>query len=316
LKINKIHVGSDGRTHARLREYRTKTGRNAPSSAEFIFGPAKWFRSLIRPRPGRVIVYADWSAQEVGIAAALSGDLRAMADYETGDPYLAFAKQAGLAPHRATKTSHKPERDQCKAAVLGIAYGLGADGLAAMLAAPVERARQLQDAHRRAYPVLHTWLERTVDVASLRGYIETVFGWRLHLEGETKQNTLLNFPMQGNGAEMMRLACIAATETGLTICAPVHDALLLETSEAELDDDLAQLLEIMERTSRAVLDGFTIRAEAERIVHYPARYSDPRGAEMFIRVERLLEQASEAGGGTTKILKTVKNQSLTNTIID
>ena len=54
--------------------FRSRTGRNQPSNAKFIFGPGKWMRGLIKPPQGKVLAYIDWSAQEVAIAAALSGD--------------------------------------------------------------------------------------------------------------------------------------------------------------------------------------------------------------------------------------------------
>jgi len=56
----------------------------------------------------------------------------------------------------------------------------------------------------------------------------TVFGWTIHTGAKVNPRSLRNFPMQGNGAEMLRLACCFATEQGIRVCAPVHDALLIE----------------------------------------------------------------------------------------
>jgi DNA polymerase I len=69
---------------------------------------------LIQPPPGHAIAYIDWAQQEFGIAAALSRDPLMMDAYRSGDPYLAFAKQAGAAPPDATKATHKTIRDQFK----------------------------------------------------------------------------------------------------------------------------------------------------------------------------------------------------------
>jgi hypothetical protein len=69
----------------------------------------------------------DYTQQEFGIAAALSGDPNMMAAYRTGDAYLGFAKQAGAVPEGATKESHGPIRDQFKQCVLGVQYGLSGD---------------------------------------------------------------------------------------------------------------------------------------------------------------------------------------------
>jgi DNA polymerase I len=81
------------------------------------------------PPPGCGVAYVDWSQQEFGIAAALSGDPMMMEAYRSGDPYLAFAKQAGAVPHDATKASHNTEREQYKACVLAVQYGMGEAGL-------------------------------------------------------------------------------------------------------------------------------------------------------------------------------------------
>ena len=72
------------------------------------------------------LAYVDFSSQEMGIAAALSGDPALLEAYRSGDVYLSFAKQAGLAPADATKASHGEVRDRCKAVVLGTLYGMGA----------------------------------------------------------------------------------------------------------------------------------------------------------------------------------------------
>jgi len=65
---------------------------------------------LIKPPPGHGVAYIDWQQQEFGIAAALSGDPLMMDAYRSGDPYLAFAKQAGATPADATKATHKAIR--------------------------------------------------------------------------------------------------------------------------------------------------------------------------------------------------------------
>src|SRR5262249_13114424 len=109
LRLNDLAVGKDGHNRTILSAFRSKTGRNQPSNSKFIFGPAVWLRSLIKPPPGHGVAYVDWSQQEFGIAAALSGDATMQAAYLSGDPYLAFAKQAAAVPEDATKTTHSPK---------------------------------------------------------------------------------------------------------------------------------------------------------------------------------------------------------------
>ena len=75
LRLNDLAVGKDGRNRTILSAFRSKTGRNQPSNTKYIFGPSVWLRGLIKPPPGHGVAYIDWSQQEFGIAAALSGDL-------------------------------------------------------------------------------------------------------------------------------------------------------------------------------------------------------------------------------------------------
>ena len=114
MKDFKLAVGPDGRNRASLHAFNTATGRNSPSNAESIFGPSSWLRSLIKPAEGRAIAYIDYSAQEIAIAAALSGDPELLKAIESNDPYLMFAHRAGLVPDGATKQTHKRERDNAR----------------------------------------------------------------------------------------------------------------------------------------------------------------------------------------------------------
>jgi DNA polymerase-1 len=120
MKLNNLAVGSDGRNRTMLSPFGTVTARNAPSTTKFIFGPSVWLRGLIKPTEGYGLAYIDWSQQEFGGAAALSRDVNMKAAYASGDPYLAFAKQAGAVPPDGTKESHEKERDLFKTCVLGV----------------------------------------------------------------------------------------------------------------------------------------------------------------------------------------------------
>jgi hypothetical protein len=287
LRLHELSVGADGRNRCLLSPVRTRTGRNAPSNSRFIFGAAAWLRSLIRPTLGRGLAYIDWSAQEIGIAAALSGDPLLMDGYQSGDPYLSFGKQAGVLPADATKQSHKPERERLKAVVLGTNYGMGPEALAAQVGTSIIEARQLLALHRATYRTFWRWAEENVARADLNGVIKTVYGWPMHTGPEWNPRAALNFPMQANGAEMMRIAAMLATEAGITVCAPIHDAFLIEADLAELESAVAEMQEIMAEASRKVLNGFEIRTDVE-IIRYPDRYMDERGTQMWrIAIEQL-----------------------------
>jgi hypothetical protein len=151
LRLSDLQVGQDGRNRAILSVFRARTGRNQPGSTKYIFGPSVWLRSLIKPPAGYGVAYIDWSQQEFGIAAALSGDTAMMAAYESGDPYLEFAKQAGAVPADATKATHGPKRELFKQCVLAVQYGMEYESLAGRIGQPTIVARDLLRAHRETY---------------------------------------------------------------------------------------------------------------------------------------------------------------------
>jgi len=288
LRLSNLAIGSDDRNRCLLSPFRSRTGRNQPSNSKFIFGPSVWLRSLIKPKPNTGIAYIDWSQQEFGIAAALSNDLKMMEAYRSGDPYLAFAKQAGAVPEHATKSSHKAQRDQFKACVLAVQYGMGPDSLAARINQPIAKAKQLLQLHRETYRTFWAWSDAAVDYAMLHNKLWTVFGWTIHTDNNPNPRFLRNFLMQGNGAEMLRLACCMLIESGIKVCAPIHDAVLIESSLDSLDNDIKKAQQLMEEASAAILNGFTLRSDVE-VVRSPNRYLDERGKNMWEKVSEILE---------------------------
>jgi hypothetical protein len=293
LRLNDLAVGQDNRNRCILSVFRARSSRNAPSNSRFIFGPSVWLRGLIKPPPGFGLAYIDWSQQEFGIAAALSGDHAMQDAYISRDPYLAFAKQAGAVPEGATKETHGPTRELFKQCVLAVLYGMEAESLATRIGQPPVVARDLLRAHRETYSRFWQWSDAAVDHAMLYGRLHTVFGWYIHVDENPNPRSLRNFPMQANGAEMLRLACCLATERGIEVCAPVHDAVLICAPLDRLEDDIAGMRTAMAEASKFVLAGFELRTDAKSI-RYPDRYQDPRGTEMWNRVVELITRRTTA----------------------
>ena len=287
LRLTGLEVGADGRNRCLLSPFRAVTGRNQPSNTKFIFGPARWMRGLIRPPEGWGVAYVDFASQEIAVAAALSGDEKMAAGYAAGDPYLAFAKAARLVPADATKASHKGMRERCKIIVLGVGYGMEANTLAARAGIRPCDARELLRLHRESYRPFWKWSDATVDAGLLTGTMTSVFGWQRRVGAEPNPRSLRNWPVQSAAAAMMQIAAVAATEAGLEVCAPVHDAFLIAAPLERLDNDVATIRALMSRAGRAVTGGLEVRTDAE-IVRWPDRFMDARGAEMWNRVTGML----------------------------
>jgi DNA polymerase I len=247
----------------------TKTGRNQPSGRDKIFLPAlpAWVHGLIAPQPGWGVVELDYSAQEVGIMAALSGDPAMIADYQSGDPYLQFGKRARLMPPDAGKNNEL--RNSCKVVVLGMNYGMTPYGITARTGKSLLWARDVHARHRLAYPVFTKWLADVVAQAKFDRTICSPFGWPLAVGGDTATRTIMNFPAQASGGDMMRIAAIAATESGIAVCAPIHDAFWIAARLGELETTTRHMTDIMQRAGTAVTNGLPIRIETAATVRSP-----------------------------------------------
>ena len=162
--------------------FKSKTSRTQPKASQWIFSPAVWLRFLIKPEPGMAIAYIDYSSMEFLIAASLSdghcGPTNNMLDmYESGDPYLAFAKRVGAVPGAATKKSHEGIRDRYKVMLLATQYGMSSETLAARLGISTFEAHEMLSQHRELFAQYWRWSDDWVQHALQTGVMRTAFGW-------------------------------------------------------------------------------------------------------------------------------------------
>jgi hypothetical protein len=101
---------------------------------------------------------------------------------------------------------------------------------------------------------------------------------------------------------MLRLACCLITERDIELLAPVHDAVMVCAPLERLEHDIAATQAAMAEASRIVLSGFELRSEA-KVVRYPNRYSDARGAKMWETVNRILIEAESRKGSDERQLR-------------
>lgn len=205
MRLSSLTVGTDGFNRCLLSPFGARSGRNTPSNSKFVYGPAVWMRGLIRPPPGHGLAYIDWRAQEIALAAALFGDERMVAAYLTGDVYLGFAKDAGLAPPDATAETHSEVRELCKTLVFLLNYGGGDELLAERLGVSRGRAVELKALHQATYAAFWHGSDATTASAYANRFICSTFGWPLRVTPADRPQSIINYPMQSNGAEMMRI---------------------------------------------------------------------------------------------------------------
>jgi hypothetical protein len=291
LKLIDLEVGRDGRNRVYFAPFATKTSRNAPTNSGFVYGPFKGLRNLIKPPRGRALAICDWAAQEFGAAAALSGDAAMWEAYATGDPHLATAKWFGLAPPDATKASHSEVREMTKALNFGVLYGMTSHGLSVRANISLLTAEDLITQHRGRFPQFWRWANRNVDKAMLGYPLVTRGGWPLcypPMSGaEARARTAQNYLVQANCAEAMRYVAIRATEIGILVCCPIHDAFLIEAPIEDIYDAEATMCRIMGDVTEIVFGaGYRIEvhprpSDKPKIYTWPNCYLEKVGSELF-----------------------------------
>jgi hypothetical protein len=284
-----IACDPDGRNRILFGAYGAITSRNTPGSDDrgtYIFAPAKWTRFLIKPPEGWALAYIDWSCQEYGIGAILSGDQNMLRSYEAGDPYMEFSILAGAAPSGATKTTHSAERKLYKSATLAIGYGQTVWGFAQKTWVSKPVADRVFKDYMRLYSRYVAWREKQVDNYGISLKLSTKLGWTLHHGERVKPNTLLNFTAQATGAEMLRLAVIEMMNRGVQVCCPIHDAVLIQAPVTEIERAVVEAQASMD--AALLLEGYVLRNEVD-VFRYPERFFDKDGAETWGKVSAIVE---------------------------
>jgi hypothetical protein len=270
-------IGSDGYARCPLKPFATWTSRNQPSGRDRIFIPAlpQWLHGVIKPPLGWACAEIDWATQEVAIMAALSGDPNMIADYLRGDCHSEFAIRAGLITDE-TESEYRTiiRNKQAKPVVLGSNYGMTPYGIQRKTKRSWAWSKHIHRQHREIYPVFHAWLDDVVTEARFGQHIESVFGWPSFVSRDISMRSLMNFPAQSGGADMMRHAAIMATEAGLAINCPVHDSFRLMAPIEDLPRTLRDMEEIMRVAGAAVTGSFEVPAEVKSTVIYPQHQGD------------------------------------------
>jgi DNA polymerase I-like protein with 3'-5' exonuclease and polymerase domains len=283
-------VVRESRNYFGILPFKAETSRNA--TAGCLFQAPVSLRGLIQALPGTALIYADYCQREYYIAARLANDQEMLRLYAEGDPYVAFGVMAGLMPATATKKSHPLEREIAKTVSLAVLYGQWIFSMAQKLNISVNRAEDLLAAHQQRFPQVWRWSDERVRNGYLQRRTDTAWGWYLAVNSQTKRQTLRNFPVQGTGADIMRLAHILLFEGGIRVCAPVHDAFLIECPEAELNETTAEVCRLMTLAGRYVLGNSSILRADARVLRHPERLTEKRGEAMWTRIVETVTRLS------------------------
>jgi DNA polymerase I-like protein with 3'-5' exonuclease and polymerase domains len=187
---------------------------------------------------------------------------------------------AGAVPEGATPQTHPAERAIYKVCMLAVQYGMGAKALADQLGDITLNAKRLLQAHRDTFSQYWRWSERVQNEGFGAGKLQTRFGWQRNVAATDRPASVRNFPVQGNGAEMLRLALMQMERVGIHVIAPIHDAVLIEAEAEDIHTAVAAAQEAMRWASEQILPGFPLQSDV-KIVSWPNRYMDEERGTAF-----------------------------------
>ena len=267
-KLPQMINPATGRIHTSYHQAVTATGRLSSSDPNLQNIPIrteegrKVRQAFVAPK-GYQLIAADYSQIELRIMAHLSDDAGLLDAFAQGlDIHKATAAEVfGVTLEEVTSD----QRRSAKAINFGLIYGMSSFGLAKQLGISRKSAQEYIDLYFDRYPGVLHYMDRTKESAKEKGYVETLFGRRLYLpeinarngmRRQAAERTAINAPMQGTAADIIKKAManvdqwLSESELDARMIMQVHDELILEVSEEQLETVKAGLVEKMAQAAK------------------------------------------------------------------
>ena len=264
-KLPKMINPETGRVHTSYHQAVTATGRLSSTDPNLQNIPirnqeGRRIRQAFIAPSGWKIMAVDYSQIELRIMAHLSDDTALLEAFQQGkDIHAATAAEIlGIGIEQVTSE----ERRRAKAVNFGLIYGMSAFGLAKQLGIPRFEAQHYMDKYFERYPGVMQYMEETRSTAAEQGYVETLFGRRLHLPEIKSRNGMrrkaaeraaINAPMQGTAADIIKKAMLLVDnwietegQGRVKLLMQVHDELVFEVEESALSEIESKVQELME----------------------------------------------------------------------
>ncbi|MFM2641133.1 DNA polymerase I [Vibrio chagasii] len=270
-KLPKMINAETGRVHTSYHQAVTATGRLSSTDPNLQNIPirneeGRRIRQAFVAQHGWKVLAVDYSQIELRIMAHLSGDKALLEAFQQGKDIHAATAAEIIGVNIEDVTSE--QRRRAKAVNFGLIYGMSAFGLAKQLGIPRGEAQHYMDTYFERYPGVMQYMEDTRSAASEQGFVETIYGRRLHLPEIQSRNGMrrkaaeraaINAPMQGTAADIIKKAMLLVDEWiqaegdgRVKLLMQVHDELVFEVEESSLAEIESKVQELME--SAADLD--------------------------------------------------------------
>ncbi|CAH6915260.1 DNA polymerase I [Vibrio chagasii] len=264
-KLPKMINAETGRVHTSYHQAVTATGRLSSTDPNLQNIPirneeGRRIRQAFVAQHGWKILAVDYSQIELRIMAHLSGDKALLEAFQQGKDIHAATAAEIIGVNIEDVTSE--QRRRAKAVNFGLIYGMSAFGLAKQLGIPRGEAQHYIDTYFERYPGVMQYMEDTRSAASEQGFVETIYGRRLHLPEIQSRNGMrrkaaeraaINAPMQGTAADIIKKAMLLVDEWiqaegdgRVKLLMQVHDELVFEVEESSLAEIESKVQELME----------------------------------------------------------------------
>lgn len=292
-------VGSDGRVRPYMNIYGAQSSRSQPAASGFMFLKPAWMRSLVEPTNGKYIAGVDYGQQEFFLSGLESNDKNMIAAYLSGDPYLYGAKLAGAIPKDGRREDFKIERDLFKNTYLGILYGMTKYGLSIKLTGDLGRpfseaeAQHQIDIFEESYPYYMEWKRNLLESYEEGEGIRLPCGWMIGADNDNPRS-VLNVPIQGFGASIMRKAVDIAVSRGCKVILTLHDAIYIEDDIGN-EEKIGILMDSMREAFQFYFIGKPTYKTAEAIKLDPFAWSPDfeRDSEIILINKRIVVPVSD-----------------------
>jgi DNA polymerase I len=251
-----------GRVHTSFNQSITATGRLSSSDPNLQNIPIRTplgreIRKAFIAEQGFKLLGLDYSQIELRLAAHLSEDKKMIEAFQNGlDIHAATAAEINKIP---LKEVTPQMRREAKATNFGILYGQGPQGLSRTADIPYAQAREFIEKYFESFSEIKKYVENSIKSAREKGYAETIFGRRRYLPEinssvmmikKTAERMAINTPLQGSNADIIKIAMIKiakeAVSGNIKMISQVHDELLFEVKESEIEAAAQKIKVIME----------------------------------------------------------------------
>jgi len=267
-------VGEDGRVHTTYSQVAVSTGRlasfnpnlqNIPVTSEY----GVKIKSCFVAAKGKTLISFDYSQQELRVLAHLSGEDTLIKAFQEGRDVhkITASKLFGVAYEDVVKD----QRVVAKTINFGIIYGMSSFGMSQGLTIPVDEAQKFIDAFYESYPKIKSYYDTYLNKGRVDGYVKTILGRRRYVfeyPGQkffdnSMKRVLMNYPIQGSAADLMRKAMIEIDReilqknSEIKLLLQIHDDLVFE-APIELAKD-----ELIEKIRRIMCDVYPLLVPIE-----------------------------------------------------